>query len=41
MQGYSSGNPEKRMNPVTSLQYVGLMGLVGTGIAAAAKLLRK
>ena len=38
-QGYSSGNPDKRINPLTTLNYVGLLGLIGTGITAAVKLL--
>lgn len=40
LQGYSSGTPGKRMNPVTSLQFIGLFGLIGTGIVAAVKLLQ-
>jgi hypothetical protein len=39
VQGYSTGNPDKRINPLTTLNYVGLLGLIGTGIAAAVKLL--
>jgi len=38
-EGYSSGNPDKRINPLTTLNYVGLLGLMGTCIAAAVKLL--
>ncbi|KAI8467078.1 MAG: hypothetical protein J3K34DRAFT_45162, partial [Monoraphidium minutum] len=37
MEGYSTGNPEKRMNAGTAVGYVGLFGLVGTCITIAVK----
>eukprot|EP00878_Enallax_costatus_P000456 GHUV01000547.1.p1 GENE.GHUV01000547.1~~GHUV01000547.1.p1 ORF type:complete len:150 (+),score=36.78 GHUV01000547.1:185-634(+) len=41
VEGYSSGEPSKRINYVTALQYVGLLGLVGTTIKFAVDLLSK
>lgn len=39
LQGYCSGNPDKRMNIGTSLQYVGMFGLIGTALKFAYDLL--
>jgi hypothetical protein len=41
LQGYSSGDPQKRVNYVTMLGYVGIFGLVGTSIKFAVDLLSK
>lgn len=35
VQGYSTGDPEKRINPLVALNYVGLLGLMGTAIKIA------
>ncbi|KAF6259335.1 microsomal glutathione S-transferase 3-like protein [Scenedesmus sp. NREL 46B-D3] len=41
VQGYSTGDPQKRVNYLTALGYVGIFGLVGTSIKFAADLLSK
>lgn len=35
MEGYSTGNPDKRVNIGTAIGYIGLFGLVGTCIKIA------
>jgi glutathione S-transferase len=40
-EGYSTGEPQKRINYVTALTYVGMLGLVGTTIKFAVDLLSK
>jgi hypothetical protein len=41
LQGYSKGDPQKRVNYVTALGYVGIFGLVGTTIKFAADMFSK
>jgi len=41
LQGYSSGDPKKRINYVTGLSYVGILGLLGTTIKFAYDLLQQ
>jgi hypothetical protein len=40
LQGYSSGDPKKRINYVTGLGYLGILGLLGTTIKFACDLLQ-
>eukprot|EP00775_Hariotina_reticulata_P013317 gene13317-13446_t len=40
VEGYSSGDPKKRINYVTGLTYVGILGLLGTTIKFAYDLLQ-
>lgn len=40
-QGYCTGDPKKRINYLTALSYVGILGLVGTTVKFAVDLLSK
>jgi hypothetical protein len=41
LQGYASGEPAKRANPLYMVGMVGMLGLVGTTIKVAVDLLSK
>jgi hypothetical protein len=40
LQGYASGDPERRGNPLFLIADVGMFGLVGTAIKVAVDLIR-
>lgn len=41
LQGYSSGDPAKRANPLYMVGLIGMLGLAGTTIKVAIDLLSK